>query len=119
MTIVTPRRSEIIEAIGDLIAKLPEELKNDPSVAFLSKVTKENTVTVVHLIYRSKLYESSSKDYNFSRLNMIDHWQSGERDVMLSMRHTEWFERPQNGETMITHDLTEADYASLGASNPL
>ncbi len=108
-----------IKAIGDLIAKLPEELKNDPSVAFLNEVTKENTVTVVHLIYRSKLYESSSKDYNFARLNMIDHWQSGERDVMLSMRHTEWFERPQNGETMVTHDLTEADYQSLGAANPL
>ena len=74
---------------------------------------------MVHLIYRSKLYESSSKDYNFARLNMIDHWQSGERDVMLSMRHTEWFERPQNGETMVTHDLTEADYQSLGAANPL
>jgi NTE family protein len=108
-----------IKAIGDLIAKLPEELRNDPSVAFLNEVTKENTVTVVHLIYRSKLYESSSKDYNFARLNMIDHWQSGERDVMLSMRHTEWFERPQNGETMVTHDLTEADYQSLGAANPL
>ncbi|MDB5619996.1 DUF3734 domain-containing protein [Tardiphaga sp.] len=99
-----------IKAIGDLIGKLPDELKNDPSVAFLTEVTKENTVTVVHLIYRSKLYESSSKDYNFSRLNMIDHWQSGERDVGLSMKHTEWFERPQNGETMVTHDLTDADY---------
>jgi NTE family protein len=99
-----------IKAIGDLIGKLPDDLKNDPSVAYLTEVTKENTVTVVHLIYRSKLYESSSKDYNFSRLNMIDHWQSGERDVALSMRHTEWFERPQNGETMVTHDLTDADY---------
>jgi len=99
-----------IKAIGDLIGKLPEDLKNDPSVAFLTEVTKENTVTVVHLIYRSKLYESSSKDYNFSRLNMIDHWQSGERDVGLAMKHTDWFERPQNGETMVTHDLTDADY---------
>ena len=99
-----------IGALRDLIGKLPDALKNDPSVARLEEATKENTVTVVHLIYRSKNYESSSKDYNFSRLNMIDHWQSGERDVHLSMRHTEWFERPQNGETMVTHDLTEADY---------
>ena len=104
------KRHNTIKAIGDLIGKLPEELKNDPAVAFLTEATKENTVTVVHLIYRSKLYESSSKDYNFSRLNMIDHWQSGERDVALSMKHTEWFERPSNGETMVTHDLTEADY---------
>ena len=99
-----------IKALRDLIGKLPDTLKDDPAVAILNEATKENTVTVVHLIYRSKNYESSSKDYNFSRLNMIDHWQSGERDVHLSMQHTEWFERPQNGETMVTHDLTEADY---------
>jgi NTE family protein len=98
------------KAVRDLISKLPEELKNDPSVVFLNEAAKENTVTVVHLIYRSKLYESSAKDYNFSRLNMIDHWQSGERDVHLSMRHTDWFERPQGDETMVTHDLTDADY---------
>jgi NTE family protein len=100
-----------IKALSDLIAKLPDELKNDPSVAVLKEATKENTVTVVHLIYRRKNYESSSKDYNFSRLNMIDHWQSGERDVHLSMKHPEWFERPQNGETMVTWDLTAHDIA--------
>ncbi|MDB5503657.1 MAG: Patatin [Tardiphaga sp.] len=107
------------KAVRDLIGKLPEELKNDPSVIFLNEAAKENTVTVVHLIYRSKLYESSSKDYNFSRLNMIDHWQSGERDVGLAMRHTEWFERPQNGETMVTHDLTAADYEAAGGISNL
>jgi NTE family protein len=105
------------KAVRDLIGKLPDDLKNDPSVIFLNEAAKENTVTVVHLIYRSKLYESSSKDYNFARLNMIDHWQSGERDVHLSMRHTDWFERPQNGETMVTHDLTDADYANYTSTS--
>jgi NTE family protein len=100
-----------IKALGDLIGKLPEQLRNDPSVAILKEATRENTVTVVHLIYRRKNYESSSKDYNFSRLNMIDHWQSGERDVHLSMRHPEWFERPPNGDTMVTWDLTADDMA--------
>ena len=98
-----------IKALGDLIAKLPDDLKNDPAVAVLTEATKENTVTVVHLIYRRKNYEASSKDYDFSRLNMVDHWQSGERDVHLSMKHPEWLERPQNGETMVTWDLTSED----------
>jgi NTE family protein len=93
-------------ALRDLIGKLPEELKSDPSVEILRKAAKENTVTVVHLIYRSKNYESSSKDYDFSRIGMVEHWGAGERDVDLSMRHTEWLERPQTGETMMTYDLT-------------
>src|SRR6202046_1763058 len=56
------------KAVLDLINKLPEELKNDPSAAYLREAAKENTVTVVHLIYKSKNYESSSKDYDFSHV---------------------------------------------------
>jgi NTE family protein len=94
------------KAVRDLIAKLPEDLKNDPSVAILQEAAKENTVTVVHLIYRSKNHESSSKDYDFSHVGMVEHWSAGVRDVHLSMRHEDWLERPQSGETMVTYDLT-------------
>jgi NTE family protein len=93
-------------ALRDLIGKLPDYLKNDPSVELLRKAAKENTVTVVHLIYRSKNYESSSKDYDFSHVGMVEHWSAGERDVHLSLRHEDWLERPQSGETMVTYDLT-------------
>ena len=94
------------KALRDLMGKLPDYLKNDPSVEILCKAAKENTVTVVHLIYRTKNYESSSKDYDFSHVGMVEHWEAGVRDVHLSMRHKEWLERPQNGETMVTYDLT-------------
>lgn len=97
---------EARKAVRDLIGKLPDGLKDDPSVKFLSEVSKESTVTVVHLIYRSKNYESSSKDYDFSRVGMVEHWGAGERDVHLSMRHKDWLERPQSDKTMVTYDLT-------------
>ena len=93
-------------AVRDLIEKLPTHLQNDPSVEYLRKAAKENTVTVVHLIYKSKNYETSSKDYDFSHVAMTEHWNAGVRDVYLSMRHKEWLERPQSGETMVTYDLT-------------
>src|ERR1700742_1294314 len=47
-------------AVRELISKLPENLQNDPSVAFLREANKENSVPLVHLIYKSKNYESSS-----------------------------------------------------------
>jgi len=94
------------KALRALIGKLPDYLKNDPSVEILCKAAQENTVTVVHLIYRSKNYESSSKDYDFSHIGMVEHWGAGERDVHLSMRHKDWLERPQSDETMVTYDLT-------------
>jgi NTE family protein len=102
-------------AVRDLIGKLPDYLKNDPSVELLRKASKENTVTVVHLIYRSKNYESSSKDYDFSHVGVVEHWNAGARDAHLSMRHKEWLERPQSGETMVTYDLT-GDVSSAPAA---
>jgi NTE family protein len=93
-------------AVRDLIGKLPDNLKNDPSVEFLREAAKENTVTVVHLIYRSKNHESNSKDYDFSHIGVVEHWNAGVRDVHQSMQHKDWLERPQSGETMVTYDLT-------------
>jgi NTE family protein len=94
------------KAIRNLIAKLPADLKDDPLVEQLNEAAKENTVTVVHLIYKSKNFETSSKDYDFSHFAMQEHWEAGQHDVDLSMRHPEWLQRPQNGETMVTYDLT-------------
>jgi NTE family protein len=100
------------KAVLDLISKLPADLRHDPSVEYLRKVAKENTVTVVHLIYKSKNYETNSKDYDFSHVAMVEHWNAGVRDVHLSMRHKEWLERPQSGETMVTYDLTGEEGAA-------
>ena len=99
-------------AVRDLIGKLPDYLKNDPSVEYLREAAKENTVTVVHLIYRSKNHESSSKDYDFSHVGVVEHWGAGVRDVHASMRHKDWLERPQSGETMVTYDLTRDSEAA-------
>jgi NTE family protein len=96
------------KAVRELITKLPPEFKDDPLVLHLNEAAKENTVTVVHLIYRSKVHEASSKDYDFSRLAMVEHWAAGERDVYASMSHPEWLNRPQSDETMVTYDLCES-----------
>ena len=103
------------KAVRDLLGKLPDHLKNDPSVEFLRKASKENTVTVVHLIYKSKNYETSSKDYDFSHVAMIEHWNAGVRDVHQSMRHKDVLERPQSGETMMAYDMTGDVPKSPGA----
>jgi NTE family protein len=97
------------KAIRDLIDKLPEGLKQEPSVKLLCEAARESTVTVVHLIYKSKNYESNSKDYDFSRVAMVEHWEAGVRDVHRSMRHKEWLERPQSDETMVTYDLLDEE----------
>jgi len=92
-------------AVRDLLGKLPDHLQDDPSVALLREAAKENTVTVVHLIYNSKNHESNSKDYDFSHIGVVEHWDAGVRDVHRSMKNRHWLERPQSGHTMVTYDL--------------
>ena len=97
------------KAIRDLLEKLPDGLKEEPSVNLLREASKENTVTVVHLIYKSKNYETNSKDYDFSHVALVEHWEAGMRDVHLSMRNKEWLQRPQSDETMVSYDLMDEE----------
>ena len=97
------------KAVRDLIEKLPDHLKDDPSAVYLREAARESTVTVVHLIYRSKNYETSSKDYDFSHVAMLEHWESGARDVHRSMECRDRLERQQSDETMVTYDFSGDD----------
>jgi NTE family protein len=68
-------------ALRKLLDSLPPEHKDGPEAAMLADVAKENAVTVVQLIYRKRPYEGGSKDYEFSRQTMLEHWASGFDDV--------------------------------------
>ncbi len=94
------------KAARNLYAKLPEELRADPDAAILMEKGHEAAITVMHLINRPTAPESQSKDYEFSRLSVEEHWQAGHRDVEHSLNHTAWRnrERPKHG--MKTFDLT-------------
>ena len=60
---------------------------------------------IVHLIYRSKNYEVQSKDYDFSRVSMTDHWNAGYTDAIRTLRHPEALQRPTDAPGVATFDL--------------
>ena len=65
----------------------------------------------MHLIYRARNYEGHSKDYDFSRASMQEHWRAGYYDAVRTLRHREVFERPTNPEGVITFDLLRDGHA--------
>ncbi|WP_183503588.1 patatin-like phospholipase family protein [Methylobacterium brachythecii] len=93
-------------AFRNLIDKLPAELAQDPDVGFLRQVSHANYLTVMQLIYRRQSYEGNSKDYEFSRATMLEHWASGRNDVRRSLRHTKWRERRFTEDGVAVFDLT-------------
>jgi NTE family protein len=99
-------RHAMSQAARRLIAKLPAALRNDPDVHALTKLRCEAAVDVVHLIYRSKHYETQSKDYEFSRVSMQEHWDSGRADMAHTLHDKRWIDRPRNTTGVHVFDLT-------------
>jgi NTE family protein len=94
-------------AMASLLQKLPDELRNSPELAILKPHTQAKVYNLVQLIYRAKRYEGDSKDYEFSRLSMEDHWRAGYHDTVRTLRHPEVLERPANDEGVMTFDLAQ------------
>jgi len=90
-------------ALHRLLNSLPEGLRQTADTRFLEKLSEERKITVAQLVYRRKPYEGSSKDHEFSRQAMIEHWQAGVADVEhCMMRHREKLRcRPEKATMMV------------------
>lgn len=89
-----------------LLAKLPDGFENDPDVALLRKLKCDAAVTIVHLIHRRKNYHTQSKDFEFSRHSVEEHWQAGIEDVRRTFRHEAWRTRTRPQGDVLVLDLT-------------
>jgi NTE family protein len=94
-------------ALGRLLKLVSEDsLKNaDPETRLLIQEADEKVYNIVHLIYRAKNYEGPSKDYEFSRATMEEHWASGCSDVATTLTHPEVLRRPATADGVATFDF--------------
>jgi NTE family protein len=95
------------QAIADLISKLPPGLRNDPSVVAVQAELTHQPIDIFHLIYRDKPYELESKDYEFSRAAVEEHWESGARDMRKTLAHPETLRADATVNGVTTFDLGE------------
>jgi NTE family protein len=99
------RVQRLRNALSSLLRKLPEKLRDSDEAKYLTMEADHKVYSIVHLIYRSEHYESHSKDYEFSRLSMEEHWRAGYYDTVRTMRHPGVLDRPTNLEGVFTFDL--------------
>jgi len=104
---VARHEQELRRAIERLLEKLPTELQGDADVRYIRRQCVRNTfLSVVHLIYREKNYETQTKDYEFSRVSMDEHWQAGVNDTRRTLQHErEWLAPPDDLEGVRTFDI--------------
>ncbi len=100
---------KIRHAVATLLAKLPADLKNGSELDLLKSFGDHKVYSIVHLIYRAQQYEGDSKDYDFSRRSMEEHWRAGYYDTVRSLRYPDILERPSTLEGVVCYDVAESE----------
>jgi NTE family protein len=98
-------RQKLRAALYELMQKMPPELAATPEAKLLRSETGPAAYNIVQLIYRSATYESQSKDYEFSRATMDEHWQAGYRDAHTTLNHPEVLALPRQPSDVQVFDV--------------
>ena len=93
------------QALHRLMAELPQKVRDRPDVKRLAATCHTGHIDIVHLIYRQSRFEQESKDYEFSRATMLQHWAAGQRDVQHSVAHPDWLAASSPNDGVTIYDL--------------
>jgi NTE family protein len=99
------RMQRMRHAAAKLSADMPEHVRNSPEMEVLQPMLEHKAYNIIQLIYRAKSYEGESKDYEFSRRSMEEHWRAGYHDAVRTLRHPEVLRRSKTPDGVFTFDL--------------
>ena len=91
---------------NELLAKMPPELAATPQARALAMASDPAVYNIVQLIYRSPPYEGQSKDFEFSRRTMEEHWKAGLRDARATLAHPKVLTPPTGPHSVQVFDFT-------------
>jgi len=90
LTDLARERHELRRALRTLAARLPKAARADARTQRLLREfgvdAPEPTVTLLHLVYRRKDSEIETRDYEFSRASMQEHWEAGRAAMARALR---------------------------------
>ncbi|MBM3649439.1 MAG: patatin-like phospholipase family protein [Alphaproteobacteria bacterium] len=105
------RQQSMRRAVARLIEQMPAELRQSAEARLLAEEADSKVYNIIHLIYHARRYEGASKDYEFSRRTMEEHWQTGYDDMTRTLAHPEVLQRPTSPDGVFTFDLKRLDRA--------
>ena len=92
-------------ATAKLLSEMPEALRDTPEAKLLEAEADDKVYNIIQMIYRARVYEGASKDYEFSRRTMEEHWKSGHSDMTRTLAYPEVLDRPKSPDGVFTFDL--------------
>jgi NTE family protein len=100
------RVEKLRTAFNELLAQMPRDLAASPQARMLAEASDQAVYNIVQLVYHSPTYEGQSKDYEFSRRTMEDHWRAGYRDAGATLAHPEVLTPPPLADSPAVYDFT-------------
>jgi NTE family protein len=100
------RVEKLRTAFNELLAQMPRELAASPQARMLAEASDQAVYNIVQLVYHSPTYEGDSKDYEFSRRTMLDHWRAGYDDAGKTLAHPEVLALPALADSPAVFDFT-------------
>ena len=95
------------EGVRELLEEIPEDVRSsNPWCRRAGELACDNRYSLIHLIYRDRARFGHFKDYQFGRVAMREHWQSGLADIGRALAHPEWLQLPTGENAFVTHDAT-------------
>jgi NTE family protein len=105
--------------LHQLMALVPESARRSASYLRASQLACTSKRNVIHLVYRDRPYETYARDYQFGLLAMTEHWSSGLKDMLATLQHRDWLNKPSDEEAFVTHDLVRVDLKSEANRRPI
>jgi NTE family protein len=90
-----------------LLDRMPTELLTAEDLAERDRLRDLPQLSILELIYEHTAYEGESRDYEFSRRSMNEHWTRGYNQTRQTLARRDWLEMP--GEAgIVSHDIDRA-----------
>lgn len=99
------RVEKLRTAFNELLAQMPQSLAASPQARLLAEASDQAVYNIVQLVYHSPTYEGESKDYEFSRRTMEDHWRAGYQDAGATLAHPEVLALPPLEQSPAVYDF--------------
>lgn len=112
ITTYMSEQQKLRRMLQEVLELVPESERKSARYQSAARFASGARRNVIHLIYRDKPYESYAKDYQFGMLAMDEHWSSGQSDIIATLQHPHWLDRPSADEPFVTHDLHRLEAAA-------
>src|SRR3954451_24585564 len=104
-------------AFNELLAQMPPELAGTPQARMLAQASDPAVYNIVQLVYRSATYEGQSKDFEFSRRTMEEHWRAGYDDAASTLQHPEVLTPPSTAQSVVEYDFSTPGAEHTGTNH--